>query len=106
MAEEQIKKGCTACRLFGCEKAFDDKNECDIWGKPTPERCQTIASSGKYKVKIDKYRAEEECLQLNYFEEVADVKVKSVGLRRRSSRARIETRYQKESRIETREELK
>ena len=32
------EKGCLRCHLFGCAKAFDDKKECDVCGKPTVER--------------------------------------------------------------------
>ena len=44
-------KGCLKCQLFGCAKAFDDKKECDIYGKPTVERVVRMGKNAKYKLK-------------------------------------------------------
>lgn len=67
MACEQVHdKGCSKCRLFGCAKAFDDKKECDIFGKPTVERLARIAKSDKYTLKVDDYRKEKKQEALDY----------------------------------------
>ena len=50
--------GCPKCSLFGCAKAWDGDDECDIFGKPTKKRVVRIAKNEKYKAKVDTYRKE------------------------------------------------
>ena len=52
-------KGCPRCQLFGfgCAKAFNGEEECDVFGKPTVVRVARIGKNEKYKMKqSDDYR--------------------------------------------------
>ena len=40
--------GCPRCQLFGCAKAWDGDDECDILGKLTKKRVESIAKNEKY----------------------------------------------------------
>ena len=58
--------GCSRCQLFGCAKAWDGDDECDIFGKPTKKRVERIAKNEKYKEKVDTYRKEKKQEAINY----------------------------------------
>ena len=71
-------------------KAFDDKKDCDIYGKPTVERVAMIGKNIKYKLKVDEYRKEKKqdaliypalgLLALDYCEPAVSIHVAEHGL--------------------------
>ena len=52
--------------MFGCAKAWDGDDECDIFGKPTKKRVVRIAKNEKYKEKVDTYRKEKKQEAIDY----------------------------------------
>ena len=58
--------GCPKCGLFGCAKAWEGDDECDIFGKPTKKRVVRIAKNEKYKAKVDTYRKEKKLEAIDY----------------------------------------
>ena len=67
MHEKAVRdKACSRCQIVGCAKAFDDKKECDVYGKPTMERAAKMGKNDKYKLKVDKYRKEKKQEALDY----------------------------------------
>ena len=61
-----ITVGCPKCGLFGCAKAWEGDDECDIFGKPTKTRMVRIAKNEKYKAKVDTYRKEKKLEAIDY----------------------------------------
>jgi hypothetical protein len=61
-----ITVGCPKCGLFGCAKAWEGDDECDIFGKPTKKRVVRIAKNEKYKDKVDTYRKEKKQEAIDY----------------------------------------
>ena len=44
--------------MFGCAKAWNGEEECDIFGKPMVRRVARISKNEKYTEKVDTYRKE------------------------------------------------
>jgi hypothetical protein len=70
-------KGCPKCQLFGCAKAFNDENDCDVFGKPMVRRVARIGKNEKYKMQVDDYRKEMRQTALEYSEPTVSAHVAS-----------------------------